>query len=299
LILRPLPGTNRENLQRALLEVSTAAYNARGAGVHVSDRYGVYIRWARDAVRALSRLVSPGDIDRLVRTRAYWALQTPSTTVGDGVVALIDNELDERVAELEQVHKTVAAEIARWSRPGEFVVADTSFYIQHPSKLEDVDLAAVLQVREAPVHLLVPIVVVDELDGLKRASDRHTRWRARHTLSVLGKAFASDMAPATLRPEDYSALGHGGIPRGEVSVEIVFDPRGHLRLPINDDEIVDRALAIETLADRRVILLTFDTGQSTRGQAAGLQVIKLDELPEAESSIDAVPQGRGQRRRQT
>jgi hypothetical protein len=60
-----------------------------------------------------------------------------------------------------------------------------------------------------------------------------------------------------------------------VTIEIVFDPPGHVRLPIGDDEIVDRCLAIEPLAGRKVTLLTYDTGQSTRARAAGLAVKKL------------------------
>jgi hypothetical protein len=46
-------------------------------------------------------------------------------------------------------------------------------------------------------------------------------------------------------------------------------------LPINDDEIVDRTLAIEPLAARKVTLLTYDTGQSMRARSAGLNVHKL------------------------
>jgi hypothetical protein len=50
-----------------------------------------------------------------------------------------------------------------------------------------------------------------------------------------------------------------------------------VRLPGNDDEIIDRALAIEPLADRKVTLLTYDTGQSTQARSAGLQVVKLSQ----------------------
>jgi hypothetical protein len=63
--------------------------------------------------------------------------------------------------------------------------------------------------------------------------------------------------------------------RGEITIELIFDPPGHVRLPINDDEIIDRVLAIEPLTDRKVTLLTYDTGQSTRARNAGLQVVKL------------------------
>jgi hypothetical protein len=48
-----------------------------------------------------------------------------------------------------------------------------------------------------------------------------------------------------------------------------------VRLPIEDDEIIDRALAVQPLVDRPVTLITYDTGQSTRARKAGLQVVKL------------------------
>ena len=55
-------------------------------------------------------------------------------------------------------------------------------------------------------------------------------------------------------------------------MELVFDSPGHVRLPINDDEIIDRVLAIQPPAGRPVTLLTYDTGQSMRARTAGLPV---------------------------
>ena len=71
--------------------------------------------------------------------------------------------------------------------------------------------------------------------------------------------------------------GPDGLTRGEVTIELVFDPPGYVRLPGNDDEIIDRALAVEPLADHKVTLLTYDTGQSTRARNAGLRVVKLSQ----------------------
>jgi predicted ribonuclease YlaK len=139
-----------------------------------------------------------------------------------------------------------------------------------------------LKIWEDPVHLLVPIIVVDELDGLKKSKDRHQRWRAGYTLAVLDRLFASSAEPAQLTPEDFSVLGSGGLPRGEVTIELIFDPPGRVRLPINDDEIIDRVLAIQPLAGRDVTLLTYDTGQSTRALAAGLPVRKPTQSAKAE-----------------
>ena len=137
------------------------------------------------------------------------------------------------------------------------------------------DLALKLGARGDPIHLILPIVVVDELDGLKQAGQPQVRWRAGYTLAVLDRVLRNGTGPARLREEDFSALDTGGIPRGEITVEILLDPPGHRRLPINDDEIVDRALAVQPLAGRAVTLLTYDTGQATR-LPAGLRAAGAD-----------------------
>lgn len=153
-------------------------------------------------------------------------------------------------------------------------------YIEHPQKLEDLDLRDVLELppeqRSTPAHLLVPILVVDELDALKKSKDRHERWRARHTLAVLDDRLANPSACTQLRAADPS------IPRGELTVELVFDPPGHVRLPSNDEEIIDRAVSIDSLAGRKIRFLTYDTGQSTRARRAGLHTIKIPQRPEGD-----------------
>jgi len=196
----------------------------------------------------------------------------------NGMVSL---ELAQRVEDFAAAVKDLEEQIGRWARPGRFVVADTSFYIQHPDKLEEVNFRPLLEIWEDPVRLVVPIIVVDELDGLKKSGQE--RWRAGYTLAVIDRILANPPGPAELAPEDFSALGTGGIPRGAVTMELVFDPPGHIRLPINDDEIIDRVLAIQTLAGREVTLLTYDTGQSTRARAAGLRARKLTQPEKSET----------------
>lgn len=109
--------------------------------------------------------------------------------------------------------------------------------------------------------------VVDELDALKR--------RAGYTLAVFDRLFARTTRPVRLREEGLFAADAKGMEIGEVTVEMLFDPPGHVRLPINGDEIIDRALAVGPLAARTLTLLTYDTGQAMRERAAGLQVKKL------------------------
>ena len=158
--------------------------------------------------------VSKVDLDRLVLTPTFWALQTrPSQFTDEWMRRLIGAELDDRVAELEMAYAALDAQIKRWSQPGVFVVTDSSFYIHHPDRLEALDLRQPLGLRDDPVHLLVPILVVDELDRLKESKDGRTRGRARVALAVLDRALRDPTSIGVLRESDYSPLQNGGIPR--------------------------------------------------------------------------------------
>jgi PIN domain-containing protein len=237
----------------------------------------------------LGNQVSNSDLNRLVLTERYRLLlaglvgtmtstEQPVQRVLNGLVSL---ELDERVEDFQAAIKSLQGQIARWSGYGYYVVPDTSFCIHHEDKLEDADFGPLINVWESEVTVLVPMVIVDELDRLKETKDKWVRWRAGYTLAVLDRLFAEGTGRARLRAGDV-VPGPDGLTRGEVTVELVVDPPGHVRLPDNDDEIIDRALAIEPLADRKVTLLTYDTGQSMRARHAGLKAVKLSkDLEEA------------------
>jgi PIN domain len=279
------PGANRDNVLKALTYVHQEVFNTRSTTGTVADRYNAYIRWVADAVRMLRRQIRPSDLDELVLTRRYWALQSQPTSPVDPVGVLVETELDEREAALDEARRSLERQIEAWTRPGLFVVADSSFYIHHPQKIDELDLREVLEIRELPVHLVLPIAVVDELDRLKEHSKKHVRWRARHTLQVLDQVLPDPGGPGRLREEDYTPVNSGGIPRGQMTVQIMLDPPSHRRLPIIDDEIIDRALAIQGLIGQPIRFITYDTGQSTRARSAGLTAIKISQPPEGDEPL--------------
>jgi len=276
MLIRPIPGSDRDNLLKNIEYVHTQVGNVRSAGHTHLDLYNSYIAWVNESVRMLRHEVSPEDLERLVLTKRSWLLQSMVGSAVAPLAVLVETEIADRLAVLDEARRALAEQIERWSRPGWFVVADTTVFCQ-ADKLEVLDLGGILMSRDEPVHLLVPMVIVDELDGLKRSGKPKVRWRAQYTLAVLDRVLSGSSTSARLRDEDFSALDSGGIPRGEVTVEIVPDPSGHARLPINDDEIIDCALAIQSLAGRKITLLTYDTGQNHRARDAGLQVKKLTE----------------------
>lgn len=304
MLITPRPGAHRDNLRQALGSVHTSASNLDGRTYdNAYKRLLAYLNWATESARVLRSQISDRDIDRLVFTPRYQALLASCGTLAgthqEGLVnGLVGLEVTERIEALEQVIVAFDRQVLNWSGREWLVVADTSFYIQNPEPLKDVDLHKVLRLPSGEhIRLLFPIVVVDELDGMKESGKQRARWRAPHTLGLLDEVLAGSRQGILRRAElNYES----GQVRGEISVEIVLDQPGHVRLPIADDEIVDRAVTYQALAGRQVRLLTCDTSQHTRGCAAGLQVTKVatkDPGPEPDWDEQNKPSGNGTRAR--
>lgn len=200
MLVTPRPGVNRENLLESLQSVYTDVYNLRGGGGTgrtAHDRLLAYIEWTNNAVRMLGNQLRSSDLDHLVLTDRYRLLVSGAVGTLTGTEVQVQRavngwvslELDERVTDFEAAIQALQNHIRRWSGFVHYVMPDTSFYIHHMDKLEDIDFGPVINVWESEVRVLVPVVVVDELDRLKESKDRQTRWRARYTLAVLDRLF--------------------------------------------------------------------------------------------------------------
>jgi hypothetical protein len=64
-----------------------------------------------------------------------------------------------------------------------------------------------------------------------------------------------------------------------LTVEVLLDDTRHARLPIADDEIVDRAVAIRDVRGAPVDFVTYDAGAAFRASASGLHVHRLVHPP--------------------
>ncbi|MFE4698716.1 PIN domain-containing protein [Streptomyces sp. NPDC056738] len=276
--ITPRPGADRGNILQTLQKLHLEATNLRAAGQNTAySRLLAYLEWVTGATRRLQTQVSAKDVDRLLQTRRYYALlEACGTMAGTAqqllVNGLVDQELNDRGTDLEAAVTALKEHMTRWDGPAWLAVADPSFYLHSPQPLKDTDLHKTMGLPpDEEIHLIFPIAVVDELDRLKETGPTHPRWRAGHTLGRLDEVITSGTR-GTLHPQ---APGEGQAMRGRVTVEIVLDQPGHVRLPIADDEIIDRAATIQRIAGRDLRLLTCDTSQATRGRIAGLKVTKL------------------------
>jgi hypothetical protein len=145
---------------------------------------------------------------------------------------LVDHEINQRTEALLEAIKDLDEPLRRWPKDTTYTVADTSVYIEHDGKLRDLDFTALLDGwPDKPVVVIVPPIILDELDGLKQRGGGATRkWRASYTLAVLEDVFSRSVTRGVMR----KAAADGTC--GTVCMDMLFDPPRHERLPINDDE---------------------------------------------------------------
>lgn len=114
------------------------------------------------------------------------------------------------------------------------------------------------------VRLIVPLIAVMELDNLKNSVSEKKRVRARRCLSEMR---------AVLKEQ-----GRGpAVVRQGVTLEVQLTPRGHVRHPNNDEEILLNAESLSRRPGGPYALATADQSMQLRAEARGLRVIPLPE----------------------
>ncbi|MCM2388760.1 PIN domain-containing protein [Streptomyces albipurpureus] len=261
MIVTPIPGARLDVVFNLLRSAHAKAENL-GNYSSAEEFLLNYLTWTTEQARLLGSHVRAKDVEALFFTPVYWALlngagHMEGRLVPKVSIGLVNQEVRQRMEDLGRAASSVQDTIRRWTEDVSTLVLDTSFFIEHEARLEDADLFKLANFP-GKVRVAVPMAVVDELDRLKESRvSTHARWRARYGLAVLGR------------------LLNGPAKLGFTEVEVLSDPPGHVRLPDEDDEIVDRALALRTVAAGPVTLVTYDTGMALRAKIADVPCRKL------------------------
>ena len=126
------------------------------------------------------------------------------------------------------------------------------------------------------VRLVVPLIVVGELDRLKSSANRRVASRAQKVLRELARL-----------TEGHS--GRTNLPR-RGTVELFVDDPGHVRMRSNDDEIVEVVRMLSTLLPSPPCLVTGDLGMRLRASSLAVEVAvipdewRLPNVPDASDS---------------
>jgi hypothetical protein len=274
--LRLLPGASPADAAQELQRQVNEATNVLAVAHTSEDILGGYLRWAIEAELMLRNHFTAATVAAVIFTDRYWSLQTPAPASRDLIPLLVNAEVREQTTRLAAERDRLVQSQTRWQK-GRLVLLDTSAVIQGPT-LWEWDPAATLGLRDNPVLIVIPVLVLDELDELKESTKQHTRHRARTTLRWLAEQLGS--SPSTRVREGTIERTNGLVTnvRGVVYLDVLLDDPGHRRLPIADDEIVDRATLIAAEAGRTVIFITNDVAQAYRARLAGLTVVPVADL---------------------
>lgn len=267
-LLWPCEGASGRDLLRALQHVRTQIDGLWP----LSDASAVvnYVRWATEAAATLRGWLTNADVERLIRTPAYWAaLALPPGA--DSGPRLVKDELQARQQELERVITSVEQAVGRWGDDAvsQLVIPDTNVLVHHKDGIETADWHTLLSahVRSlTEIRLVLPLLIVDELDKRKDGKEPQ-RSRARHALKSLYGRFSTGTASRS--PLSTTSQGT------RVWLEILMDDPGHSRLPRADEELLRTAGRLQDLADRPVLFVTYDTGAALRATAVGVSHLLL------------------------
>lgn len=215
-----------------------------------------YLSWAESAEPQLRNLLAEPNLIETLHSDRYWRIRelngrTPRPH------ALVGAEIDTQVAALRATADRLESFARLAGRAGTVLVLDTNVFLQ--CKLFTT-LDWLAELEASVVRLVVPLLVLDELDDKTFSANKRLNKRADKVLRAFDR-FMDDMAD-----NNAAEITPG------VTLEVLLDEDDHLRRANSDTELLDRAEFLHQVIERPVTIVTTDRGMRVRGKARGLQV---------------------------
>ncbi len=259
-------GATVESVVEQLRYVANEAGNVTGASPGRPEIQGVedYLRWTETAERMLNNVLPPDLVSDLVHTPRYWALRA-ATGAETRLTPLLLEEVAARKRELDGLAAELEAERQRWSG-GQvlLVVPDTNMFLQKDAPFANIDWPSALQ-SETDVRIVLPIVVIHELDRLKRQGNNTTQLMARNALKWL-----SSTLPMT--PKGPPVKISEQVPATTIEAYVTA---GLSRPADADGVIIEVTDWLQAVSGRPTKLVTRDLGMRLRASARGIEAVQL------------------------
>lgn len=270
----PLPGVSLawaiETLQHWKYELERVRQSS------AEESLQAYQRWAPLASEILGSVFGLVELESLISTSRHDTLLRLHPGDSHSLInGLISAELADRSRTFSALLTSLQELETRCDGlPKSFgtsvLVPDTNVFLHQEDTFDKLDWKAIAHTSDQ-VRVLIPMVVVRELDRHKRAPTNKTvsrtnkesvRDRARRTARELGKYFDRPMDVATLVP-------------GAVYLELLLDAVGHKADGDPDSELIERVAALAGVTDRSIAIVTSDNAMKFAGAVAGVEVIRL------------------------
>jgi len=253
-ILRRKNGRSLDNAIKALGDIELDLRNLRGQGTTASLQY---LRFISTAETSLAWAFVREDVEGLFHTPRFFELLRLESP-GELMNRLVVGEIEARLEELSDLLSDMKLRRERLGQITEIVfVPDTNLFV-HCNPFDELIWTELS--GGAPVHIVVPLVVIEELDRLKRSGVSAVRQASRESLRRLESLGMLQAQSANLE---------------SATIEILEEEPYHLRAPTVDLEILETCSEINDASAGGVFVVTGDLSMIVRSRALGINALKV------------------------
>lgn len=259
LLLRP--GVSVNTVLVTLNDLTARVKNAvsrSGLGGLLTD----YLTWVENAEFQLRGLFASPSVWQELYSERYWHLRDLAQGRAIRGVPLIANEGAWQGDRLQAIRDQLQEAQQLFDLPREYVaiVPDTDVFVEH-KRYDQIDWPKLAGAKK--VRLVVPLLVIDQLDDLSYKARPSARERARAVIKDLRKRRGEEAPESPV------------VVRRDVDLQLLVDPPSHKRRTNEDDEILTRVEYLTALVEGRVAVATGDYGMQLRASARGLRSLAL------------------------
>lgn len=254
-------GTDVSYAAQSLTALITKGRNIAQGGGQFGQLYNEYLMWVEEAEAVLRSLFRSSGLWRQLYSDRYWRIRQMDTGRPVRPMPLMTSEMTWHLDRLEAVAGHLREVHQNFQLPNgcAAIVPDTNVFA-HYRRYDEIEWQELATSKSA--RLIIPLVVIDELDALSYRSREggHTAAGVLRALQRL-RGTAPPHSPVEVR--------------SGVTLQILVDPPGHARRANADDEILTRVEYLSALVGDRILVATGDYSMRLRAQARGLRFLEL------------------------
>lgn len=184
--------------------------------------YDRYFRWVQDAADVLQRWVIEDDVRRYVLTDGFRLIAGASLNTATSRLVYV--EIEARRQQWTEMLTDISGWRHRWRDDQVVVVPDTNVLLQHEQPLTGVPWRTLVDASPGQdVRVVLPLVILDQLDSLKRGNNfpAWKKGRLRLTVNWIRDNLVAHEHRAFLHPTPEL--------HGDTTLEILVDDLMHVR----------------------------------------------------------------------
>lgn len=217
-----------------------------------------YIDWVDHVEGHLRALYTSSERAEHLMSRRYWALAENGSP--QYMYKHLTTEIDLQRKHLRALVEELQELLKVGERPGQLVTFDTNVLL-HFNRIDLIKWHDVVRSADS-IRLVIPVLVLDELDEKRYTGSQQTKKAARTALRPLEDRLA-----------DLESRGYADLPDG-TTVEY-FLAGGDKRPGNPDADILDQAELLQHVAAREVTVATGDLGMRQRAVTRGMKVATM------------------------